>query len=148
VVVAHLPSHERRLARVVRGRESAVGSAAWVMVAVAVALIVIALVVFVVPFGRGESTPTEPRAETPSSSDSLARGFGYLQLTSRSVGRSPGVQERLARAFARIDAVDPHATPRRVGEALVQAGLVDPPAASPSSTTRPTTSPEHPRDPR
>jgi hypothetical protein len=41
------------------------------------------------------------------------------------------VHERLARAFARIDAVDPHAAPRRIGEAMVQAGLAEAPATPP-----------------
>jgi hypothetical protein len=125
-----------------------VGSTAWVLVVVATALIVVALVVFVVPLGRRGSAPPGRDAPSPSSSSSsseaLARGFGYLHVSSRSVSRRGGVHERLARAFARIDAVDPHAAPRRIGEALVQAGLADP--LSPPPAEPRTTSFDQPRD--
>lgn len=110
------------------------GGAAWVMVVLASVLIVVALVVFVAPLGRGNGpsagTRSRPAAGGPSS-EALARGFGYLHMPSRSSVRRGGVHERLARAFARIDAVDPHAAPRRIGEALVQAGVADPPSAPP-----------------
>jgi len=119
-----------------------VGSAAWVLVVLAAVLILVALVVFVVPLARGGAVAgTAARGNgAPSSSGSLARGFGYLYVSPRSRSRRGGVHERLARAFARIDAVDPHAAPRRIGEALVQAGLAD------LSSEPPPTSTEEPRD--
>jgi hypothetical protein len=111
-----------------------VGGAAWVMVVLASALIVVALVVFVAPLRRGSgpsvSARNRPAAGGPSS-EALARGFSYMHVPSRLSARRGGVHERLARAFARIDAVDPHAAPRRIGEALVQAGVAEPPAAPP-----------------
>jgi len=106
------------------------GSATWVLVVLAAVLVLVALVVFLAPLARsgvqdrGGFRPAGTRA--PSSTGSLARGFGYLCVPRRpTAGR--GVHERLARAFDRIDAVDPHAAPRRIGEALVQARLADPP---------------------
>lgn len=98
------------------------GSATWVLVVLAAALIVVALLVFVVPLGRGgapgESGRRAGTGAEPSATGSLARGFGYLHVSSRAPVRRGGVQQRLARAYARIDAVDPHAAPRRIGEAL------------------------------
>lgn len=124
------------------------GGAAWVMVVLASALIVVALVVFVAPLGRGSgpsvSAGNRAAAGGPSS-EALARGFSYLHVPSRSSVRRGGVHERLARAFARIDAVDPHAAPRRIGEALVQAGIAEPGSASPVLPPR-TTPPAPPRD--
>ena len=123
------------------------GSAAWVLVVLACVLIVVALVVFVAPLGRGTGAsaaqPT-PRAPGGPSSEALARGFSYLHVSSRSSARRGGVHERLARAFARIDAVDPYAAPRRIGEAMVQAGLADPPPTLPRPKR--TSDPEQPRD--
>jgi hypothetical protein len=118
------------------------------MVVLASALIVVALVVFVAPLGRG-SGPSAAAANRPAaggrSSEALARGFSYLHVPSRSSSRRGGVHERLARAFARIDAVDPHAAPRRIGEALVQARVADPPSAPSFSPQRTTPAPQ-PRD--
>jgi hypothetical protein len=121
------------------------------MVVLASVLIVVALVVFVAPLGRGTGgTATAGTRAAPGgpSSEALARGFSYLHVSSRSSVRRGGVHERLARAFARIDAVDPHAAPRRIGEALAQAGLADqpfPPSPPPPPPKR-TTAPEQPRD--
>ena len=124
------------------------GGAAWVMVVLASVLIVVALVVFVAPLGRGagaSATAGTRAAPGGPSSEALARGFGYLHVSSRSSVRRGGVHERLARAFERIDAVDPHATPRRIGEALAQGGLADPPSPPPPPPKR-TTAAEPPRD--
>ena len=113
------------------------GGATWVLVVLAAALVLVALLVFLVPLARGDrddAGTARPGGTRPtSSSGSLARGFGYLSVSPRSVARRGGVHERLSRAFARVDAVDPHAAPRRIGEALVQAGLAD--AAPPPATT-------------
>jgi hypothetical protein len=117
------------------------------MVVLACVLIVVALVVFVAPLGRGIGTPAPrpaPRAPGGPSSEALARGFSYLHVSSRSSVRRGGVHERLARAFARIDAVDPHAAPRRIGEAMVQAGLADP--TPPLPRAKRTSAHEQPRD--
>ena len=107
------------------------GTAAWVLVVLAGVLIAVALVVFVAPVARradGGDSGRPRTSVTPSATGSLARGFSYLHVSSRSPARRGGVHERLARAFARIDAVDPHAAPRRIGEALVQARLSEPSA--------------------
>ena len=116
------------------------GSAVWVLVVLAVTLIVIALLVFVVPLGRDRSATGRPRrsgsaAGPPSTTGALAHGLRYPPVSSPTRARRGGVHERLARAYARIDAVDPHATSRRVGEALVQA-LGEP--TSPPAPRRPT----------
>ena len=124
--------------------------AAWIMVVLAAALVVVALVVFVVPLGRRPAGATQPArgATAPSSSGALARGFSYLHVSAPA--RRGGVHERLARAFARIDAVDPHAAPRRIGEALVQARLADAPSFPPAPRQDPWPTPpaEHPGDAR
>lgn len=73
--------------------------------------------------GTGPGTTGRVPAEGPSAS--LARGFSYLHVLPRSASRRPGVQHRLDRAFRRVDGVDPHASSRRIGEALLQAGLVE-----------------------
>jgi hypothetical protein len=134
-----------------------VDGAVWVLLVLAAVLVLVALVVFVSPLARSSSAPAADRSGTDapasrptSPSGSLARGFGYLSLSPRQQTRRGGVHERLARAFARIDAVDPHAAPRRIGEALVQAGLADParraaPEPSPDVGRRAWTE-ERPRD--
>jgi len=126
------------------------GGAAWIMVVLAAALIVVALVVFVAPLGRRPPVAGAPPARgaaAPSSSGALARGFSYLHVSAPA--RRGGVHERFARAFARIDAVDPHAAPRRIGEALAQGRLSDP-SSPPAAQQDPwsTTPAEHPGDVR
>lgn len=116
--------------------------AAWIFVVIAAVVVLVALMVYILPPRRGApgEAPEVAPGTTPSSSGSLARGFGYLQVSSGPTVRRGGVHSRLQRAFQRVDAVDPHANPRRIGEALVQAGLADPlnsaapatPAAQPS----------------
>jgi hypothetical protein len=115
-----------------------VGSAAWVLVVLAAVLIVVALVVFVAPLGRSRDGAARGARTggAPSATGSLARGFSYLHVSSRSPARRGGVHERLARAFARIDAVDPHAAPRRIGETLVQGRRTDASGGGPASTAR------------
>lgn len=66
-----------------------------------------------------------PEASHPSS---LLKGVGYLYGSRRSFRRSDGVTGRFQRAVGRIDTVDPFAAPRRIGLAMVQAGLVDGPS--------------------
>jgi len=120
-----------------------VGGATWVLVVLAAALVLVALLVFLVPLARGDRDDAggagSANARPTSSSGSLARGFGYLSVSPRSVARRGGVHERFSRAFARVDAVDPHAAPRRIGEALVQAGLAD---AAPPVPTSPALPPD------
>ena len=72
-----------------------------------------------------------PEASPPGS---LLKGVGYLFGSRRSFRRSAGVTGRFERAVGRIDKVDPFAAPRRIGLAMVQAGLVD----EPSLADRPT----------
>lgn len=111
-----------------------------VVAVLAAVVIVLALIFYVVTLvwaGRnrlGSAGATAGAAPRPAvgPSDSLARGFSYLHVSPRSSARRAGVQHRLERAFRRVDAVDPYAARRRIGEALVQAGLTEPPP-----TTRP-----------
>jgi hypothetical protein len=113
------------------------------MVVLAAVLVLVALVVFLMPLARtgpaasARRAPGAGPATRPGSpSGSLARGFGYLYLSPGPRVRRGGVHERLARAFARVDAVDPHEAPRRIGEALAQTALGEPPrraAAEPPS---------------
>lgn len=112
--------------------------AAWIFVVLAAVVVLVALMVYVLPPRRdaqGDATEV-PSGATPSSSGSLARGFSYLQVSSGRRVRRGGVHSRLERAFRRIDAVDPHANTRRIGEALAQAQARLPapptPAAQPS----------------
>lgn len=116
---------------------------AWVFVGAAAVATLVALLAFLVPLGRGSGQASGVRrADTSSSSPvgSLARGFSYLHVSPRSSTRRAGVHDRLQRAFARIDAVDPHEAPRRIGEALLQAGLADagtrPPPTDPPEARR------------
>ncbi len=70
-------------------------------------------------------------SNTPASH--LIAGVAYL-FPPLDFSRSRGsVQRRMARAFQRVDAVDPYAAPRRIGTALLDAGLVDTPTTLPSS---------------
>jgi len=127
---------------------------AWVFVGAAAVATLVALLVFLVPLGRsGAQSLAAPRTgdgAPGSQAGSLARGFSYLHVSPRTATRRAGVHDRLTRAFARVDAVDPHEAPRRIGEALLQAGLADPasPAPADPSRTRPDRVPvEHPREP-
>ena len=110
--------------------------AAWIFVVIAAVVVLVALMVYVLPPRRDTASAAVdvPPGTTPSSSGSLARGFSYLQGSSGRTVRRGGVHSRLERAFQRIDAVDPHANTRRIGEALVQAGLAD--AAAPPAAPR------------
>jgi hypothetical protein len=109
-----------------------------VVAVLAAVVIVLALLFYVVTLvwaGRNRlGSAATPAGTAPSSSDgpsdSLARGFSYLHVSPRSSARRAGVQHRLERAFRRVDAVDPYAAPRRIGEALLQAGLAEPPLSS------------------
>jgi hypothetical protein len=135
---------------------------AWVFVGAAAVATLVALLVFLVPLGRSGSRSlagpgpgtagTGRQAGSGSQAGSLARGFSYLHVSPRTATRRAGVHDRLTRAFARIDAVDPHEAPRRIGEALLQAGLAEAPrrhtTAAPPSTDRgpEPVLPEHPRE--
>ena len=112
---------------------------AWVFVGAAAVATLVALLVFLVPLGRrgSESLGARPALDAGpgSPAGSLARGFSYLHVSPRTGARRAGVHDRLARAFARVDAVDPHEAPRRIGEALLQAGLADGSAAARATPT-------------
>ncbi len=124
---------------------------AWVFVGAAAVATLVALLVFLVPLGRRSSESlggpragaSGPGASAPGGpASSMARGFSFLHVSPHTSSRRPGVQERFARACTRVDAVDPHEAPRRIGEALLQAGLADvaaaPPPAPPAQTEAPT----------
>jgi len=119
-----------------------VGGVAWVFVGAAAVATLVALLVFLVPLGRdGGRALAAPRGAGPTAAPghagpagSLARGFSYLHVSPRTSARRGSVHDRLERAYHRVDAVDPHEAPRRIGEALLQAGLVD---AAPGPTDPP-----------
>jgi hypothetical protein len=106
------------------------------LVVFAAVLVLVALVVFVLPLTRSGSASAAPRpagpgapAARPSSpTGPIVRGFGYLYMSPRPEARRGGVHARLARAFARVDSVDPHAATRRIGEALLDVGAAEPAA--------------------
>ncbi len=113
---------------------------AWVFVGAAAVATLVALLVFLVPLGRRSSDSLgAPRPGAPggrSQAGPMARGFSFLHVSPQNAVRRAGVQDRFARACARIDAVDPHEAPRRIGEALLQAGLAGSAAEPPPSLTR------------
>ena len=110
----------------------------WLALGVTVIVaVLVGLLVLYAPSLRslGQRTAGAPRwRPEPSHPGSLLKGVGYLFGSRRSFRRSHGVTGRFQRAVGRIDKVDPFAAPRRIGLAMVQAGLVD----SPSPTDPPT----------
>jgi hypothetical protein len=112
-----------------------------VLILVVGILIAILLVVagFVIPIfltgGAGSGRPrSRPRtrvfADTPAGH--LIVGFGYLYPRIDFARSRGSVQRRMRRAIQRVDAVDPYAGARRIGSALLQAGLIDDGTAPPT----------------
>jgi hypothetical protein len=99
------------------------------------ALLVIAgflIPIFLGGAGRPRSRPGTRRfADSPA--NHLIIGVAYL-LPPLDFSRSRGsVQRRMARAFSRIDSVDPYSAPRRISSALLDAGFVDTPTQLPAA---------------
>jgi hypothetical protein len=97
-------------------------------------LIAILLVIagFVIPIfltgGAGSGQPrSRPRTRVFADSPAghLIVGFSYLYPRIDFARGRGSVQRRMRRAIQRIDAVDPYVGARRIGSALLQAGLVD-----------------------
>ncbi|WP_375432217.1 hypothetical protein [uncultured Friedmanniella sp.] len=117
-----------------------------VVAALAAAVVVVALVFYVVTLvwaGRNRQGSAGPRTQSAGAGSaaaggtvpnrpswSLVGGFSYLHVSPRSSAHRAGVQQRLERVIRRVDAVDPYAESRRIGEALLQAGLTTPPPTS------------------
>ena len=100
-------------------------------IAIIVAVLVGLMVLYVPVLGtRHRRSSGDHGLHFPTSHpSSLLKGVGYLFGARRSYRRSDGVVGRFDRAFVRIDQVDPYAAPRRIGLAMVQAGLVDAPSS-------------------
>lgn len=103
----------------------------WLFVVLGAAVVLVALLVFLVPTVRGGlgrlSSDDEANDRTgPARTGSLVRGFGYLYVAPSYIRSQRTVGSRMARAIARVDAVDPEAAPRRIGAAMMKAGLSDP----------------------
>lgn len=97
-------------------------------------LIAILLVIagFVIPIfltgGAGSGRPrSRPRTRVFADSPAghLIVGFSYLYPRIDFAPSRGSLQRRMRRAIQRVDAVDPYTGARRIGSALLQAGLVD-----------------------
>ena len=109
----------------------------WLVVGIGIIVVVLASVMFMFApaladlrgrgRGRGRSPESPSTTWRPSSyAGSLLKGAGYMFGSRRRPRRrSDSVGLRLERAVGRIDSVDPYDAQRRIGEAIVIAGLVD-----------------------
>jgi hypothetical protein len=110
----------------------------WLVVGIGVIVVVLASVMLMFApaladlRGRDRSRsrtaePPPPGVRRPTSyAGSLIKGFGYMFGSRRRPRRRmDSVGLRFDRAMARIDTVDPYDAQRRIGEAMVVAGLVD-----------------------
>ena len=102
--------------------------------------------------GRGRSRTAEPSpaARVPSSyAGSLIKGVGYMfGFRRRPRRRTDSVGRRFERAMDRIDTVDPYDAQRRIGEAMVVAGLVEEPEEPDESEPTGVATEEPPDEPR
>ena len=130
---------------------------------VGIGIIVVVLVGMMVMFapaladlrgrGRDRSRTGEPPpayARMPSSyAGSLIKGAGYMfGFRRRPRGRTDSVGRRFERAMDRIDTVDPYDAQRRIGEAIVVAGLVEEPEEPDESEPTGVATEEPPDEPR
>ena len=104
-------------------------SDAWLTGVVGVSGVVLIGLVLVVLRTLSQARPAAPSSSrspssTPSSAAHAARGMGYLFGVLNTPRRQRSVEDNLQRAFARIDAVDPHSAERRIGMALADLGLI------------------------
>ena len=105
---------------------------------------------FVIPiFLTGGMHPrSRPRVFSDSPAGHLIMGFGYLYPPITFTRSRGSVHRRMERAFQRIDAVDPYAPGRRIGEALMEAGFVEStPEVPPATEAEPAWAPEDPEVP-
>ncbi|HYP43599.1 MAG TPA: hypothetical protein VEQ66_00185 [Propionibacteriaceae bacterium] len=115
-------------------------SDAWLTGVVGVSGVVLIGLVLVVLRTLGQSRPARPgsspsRSPRSTSVNHVARGMGYLFGAMNTPRRQRSVEDNLQRAFARIDAIDPHVAQRRIGMALADFGPVG--ADPPPETDRP-----------
>lgn len=116
---------------------------------IAVAVLAVTVLVWIRPLLRSPapvseagpgSAPDPRRSAAPQTSTSptgpLAKGFGYLFSPLGLPRRQTSIGSRLERALRRIDSVDPYATHRRVGLALLQTTETDPPETRPREIPR------------
>lgn len=77
----------------------------------------------------GSAAGTPPASSYRTTPLTGHRRRGSLRWTSRPrSGEHRSVEDNLARAFERIDAVDPFVAQRRIGQALAEVGLVSSPS--------------------
>jgi hypothetical protein len=111
----------------------------WLVVGIGIIVVVLASVMLMFApalgnlRGRGRSgtrsAEPPPSARLPTSyAGSLMKGFGYMFGSRRRPRRRmDSVGRRFDRAMVRIDTVDPYDAQRRIGEAIMVAGLVEEP---------------------
>ncbi|MCW2812123.1 MAG: hypothetical protein JWP61_2581 [Friedmanniella sp.] len=123
------------------------GDGAWVVVGVGIAVVVVVnLLLWVRPGPRPVGGVREAPAPEPvsprsglvslafladSPARSLALGFSHLYGPLGLPRRRHTLTDRMGRAMARVDEIDPYEERRRVGMALVRAGLTGPPGPDP-----------------
>lgn len=112
-------------------------SLALVLMVAAVAVLLTTALVWIAPLLRRGSAAADERTGAASGipGGPLAKGFGYLFSPLGLPRRRTSVGLRLDRALQRIAAVDPYATSRRIGLALLPtvATETDPESAAPAA---------------
>jgi hypothetical protein len=88
-----------------------------------VAIVGVGLVIRTLRPARSRQSPDHPHGSSPAVADGTRR-VGWAAVPFRRRRRS--VVGNVQRALDRIDAIDPYATQRRIGEALTDAGLAAP----------------------
>lgn len=108
-------------------------NSAWLILVVGISVVVLVnLLLLLTPTTRGASSSRSSfvrRSRRAPSDDSAARslvkGFAYLYGPASYSRQQRSVGTRMERVFGRIDTVDPYVAPRRIGNAMLTAGLAE-----------------------